>query len=445
MSSPSVAAAERAATRMAQVLPRLIESRREIARLQAEEAELLAEAQAIAEEWATDAELGGTSTAEFPHRSVAAEIAVAWRVSDRTVQRQLNDAATLVGEYPETHAALGSGTITAAHARVIVTAGQIIDRPELRAEFEASVLDYAISESAARLAPLAKRRAEWFAGVTVDERHRLARSGRRVWVDDLDDGMSELHLVGPAVLVHAAHDRLTRLAHAVKEQPAADASAGDTADTGAVNAQSPLDARTVDQLRADILLDLLLAADPVGHDTGLGAIHASVSISVPVLALIDGAVRDPFEAITLDGHAPVDIDTARILSADAPGWDRILTHPVTGAVLAVDRYRPSEEMRRHLRVRDQHCRFPGCRMPTRRCDTDHTIDFALGGETTIENLATLCRRHHTLKHQTSWTVVQHPGGILEWTSPTGSTYTDRPFSAVAFAPDPECEYALAPF
>ena len=84
-------------------------------------------------------------------------------------------------------------------------------------------------------------------------------------------------------------------------------------------------------------------------------------------------------------------------------------------------------------------------MPTRRCDADHTLDFARGGPTATENLANLCRRHHTLKHQTSWTVVQRHGGVLEWTSPTGSTYTDRPVSTVAFAPDPECEYDLAPF
>ncbi|MCH6230930.1 HNH endonuclease [Microbacterium sp. CFH 31415] len=445
MSIASVAAAERAAARMAHLVPRLVETRREMSRLQAEEAELLAQARSIADDWTTDAGLDATSTAEFPHRSVAAEIAVAWRVSDRTVQRQMNDAATLVDEYPETHAALASGTITAAHARAIVTTGQIIQRSELRAEFEASVLDYAMSESAARLTPIARRRAEWFADVTIDERHRLARSGRRVWVEDLDDGMGELHVVAPAFLVHAAHDRLSQLGHAVKGQPAADAAPGDIADGTADDAESPVDARNADQLRADILLDLLLAADPVGHDTELGAIRASVSITVPVLALIDAAVRDPFEAIMLDGHAPVDIDTARMLTADAPGWDRILTHPITGAVVAVDRYRPSEEMRRHLRVRDQHCRFPGCRMPTRRCDADHTIDFALGGETTIENLANLCRRHHTLKHQTAWTVVQRSGGVLEWTSPTGSTYADRPVSTVAFAPDPECDHELAPF
>ena len=444
MSSPALAASKRADARLAQLIPKLVQTRREMARLHAEEARLLAEARRIADDWAADEDPGSRSTSEFPHRSVAAEIAAAWRVSDRTVQRQINDAATLVDDFPETHAALACGQISAAHARIIGAAGSIIDRAELRAEFEASVLDYAKAESASRLAPIAKRRAEWFADTTFDDRHRRARDGRRTWVDDLDDGMSELRLVGPAVLVHASFDRLTQFAHAARSRTCGDAATGDPG-TDSPAEPDVEDTRTLDQLRADILLDLILAADPVAHDTGLAAIHATVSVTVPVLALIDDGIRDPFESMTLDGHGPIDTETARTLVGAASGWDRILTHPVTGAVLEVDRYTPSEQLRRHLRIRDQHCRFPGCRMPTRRSDIDHTLDFALGGQTTGANLAHLCRRHHTLKHHTAWTVVQHPGGVLEWTSPAGIPYIDRPVSTVAFAPDSESEYETAPF
>ena len=90
---------------------KLVATRREMARLQAEEASLLAEARRIADDWAADEDSASRSTSEFPHRSIAAEIAAAWRVSDRTVQRQINDAATLVEDYPETHAALAGGQI----------------------------------------------------------------------------------------------------------------------------------------------------------------------------------------------------------------------------------------------------------------------------------------------------------------------------------------------
>jgi hypothetical protein len=137
---------------------------------------------------------------------------------------------------------------------------------------------------------------------------------------------------------------------------------------------------------------------------------------------------------TLAGYGPIDPETARCLAGDAPGWDRVMTHPVSGAVLAVDRYRPSADLLRALRVRDEHCRFPGCRQPVRRCDVDHTHDAALGGQTEIHNLAHLCRRHHTLKHATDWQVRQVGGGSREWTSPTGLVYIDVPTPIRRFIP-----------
>ena len=439
-----IAAASWATRRMEVLVPQLVDVRRKMARLQAEEAQLLAQARRIATDWADDDERNGSSTAEIPHRSVAAEIATAWRMSDRTVQRQIDDASALVDDYPATLAALESGYISAAHARVIVAAGGVIDHSELRREYEQSVLEFAGSESASRTAPIAKRRAEWYAGSTIDERHRRARLRRRVWVDDLDDAMSEVRWLGPAVIAHGVFDRLTQLG---REHIDSRESAGHSASTtsSSTDDDEP-DRRTLDEMRADIFADLLLATDPVAHNngpTGARAIRATVQITVPVLALVGDAAMSPFESPTLQGIGPIDAETARILTAGAPGVDRILTHPVTGAVLAVDRYRPNEDLRRHLSVRDEHCRFPGCRMSVRRCDVDHTIDHALGGPTSAENLAHLCRRHHTLKHQTAWTVRRRPGGLLEWTSPTGRVYIDRPVSTVAFAPDPECD--LPPF
>lgn len=439
-------AAARAAGRLAEVLPDLAQVRAAIARLQAREARLLATADGIVDDWVTDAGWQRRSEAELPHRVAAAEIAALWRVSDRTVQRQLGDARSLVHDFPATLAALEAGRISLSHARVIVAAGALIARSELRADYEESVLPYAEAESATRLAPIARRRAEWYAESTFEDRHRAARSSRRVSVADLDDGMAEFTAIGPAPILHAAFDRITQLAHAARHaRDAAGDEAGHGADEVDADEVDAFDARTLGELRADVFTDLILTADPqsVAGPTGIAAVHGHVQVTVPVLALIGEDVADPFEATTLDGHGPVDLATARALAAAAPGWDRILTHPVTGAVLAVDRYRPSEEMRRHLKVRDQHCRFPACRLPATACDIDHTQDHARGGETHAENLAHLCRRHHTLKHNSAWRVRQRPGGILEWTSPTGRVYDDRPVSTVTFVTDPE--FDPAPF
>ena len=437
---PADEAAARAVGRLGDVLPDLIGVREQMARLQAHEARLLAQTSGIIDDWGSDAGLQRRSEAEMPHRIAASEIAAAWRVSDRTVQRQIGDATTLVHDYPATFASLEAGRISLAHARIIVTNGALITRDELRGEYEDSVLPYAESEAATRLAPIARRRAEWYAETTFDERHRQARLGRRVFVNDLADGMAELTAILPAVLAHGALDRLSQFARLAQ-------STRDAADEDALFAADVApDARRLDELRADVLSDLLLTAEPSSlsvPDGGLRAIRANVQVTVPVLSLISDSAADPFDATMLAGHGPIDGTTARLLAADAPGWDRILTHPISGSVLEVDRYRPSEEMRRYLRARDQHCRFPGCRMPARLCDIDHTIAYAEGGPTDRRNLAHLCERHHTGKHNSAWRVVQLPGGILEWTSPTGRTYIDRPVSEVAFATEPELD--AAPF
>lgn len=394
--------------------------------------------------------------AEIPIRTVAAEIGAAFRVSDRTVQRLMDEAHTLFTRFPATVESLAGGRISRAHVRVIVEAAAHITDPQARLDFETTALPVAERESATRLRPFVKLLAERIHPRSLTQRHDAAAQERAVRVVDLPDGMAELIATLPATIAHAAYERLSAMAREVTRAIAAEAktalggqAAGDMATTGAHDTAprgegtAPKDedvvltdahcrdTRSADQLRADILADLLLAGTPNAHiPTGLGAIRAQVQIVVPVLALL-GCTEEP---ATLAGVGPIDADTARRLTGGAKGWDRVLTHPISGAVLTTDRYRPGKHLTRALQIRDQHCRFPGCRIPVRNCDIDHTTDYAHGGETSDHNLAHLCRRHHTLKHASAWTVVQKAGGILEWTSPTGRVYPDIPTSRVMFQP-----------
>ena len=90
-------------------------------------------------------------------------------------------------------------------------------------------------------------------------------------------------------------------------------------------------------------------------------------------------------------------------------------------------------LRAFLTQRDLTCRFPGCRVPARRCDIDHTTAWADGGTTDAGNLASLCRKHHTLKHESRWQVEQlddqHGAGVLAWTSTRGRTSLTVPGTA----------------
>lgn len=374
--------------------------------------------------------------AEIPYRTVAAEIGAAVRTGDRTVQRFMSEAHTLFTMFPATVEAFSAGRISRARARVIVDAGAHISEPQARLDFETTAVPVAEIESAARLRPFARMLAERIHPRSLTERQAAAASERAVRVVDLPDGMAELIATLPATIAHAAYGRLSAMARDVARAIAAEAKealarrGAERAD-GGQREECVDDVRTMSQIRADILADLLLAGAPEGHiATGLGAIRATVQVVVPVLALL-GRADEP---ATLAGVGPVDADTARRLAGGAKGWDRVLTHPISGQVLATDRYRPGKALKRALQVRDQHCRFPGCRMAVRNSDIDHTIDFALGGLTCADNLAHLCRRHHTLKHESAWSVMQKPGGVLEWTSPTGRVYPDLPASRVMFQP-----------
>jgi hypothetical protein len=122
--------------------------------------------------------------------------------------------------------------------------------------------------------------------------------------------------------------------------------------------------------------------------------------------------------------------------AENATWRRIVTDPVDGTVLDVGLRRyPSAGLARHVRERDETCRFPGCAQPSRRADIDHTDRHTDGGPTADDNLGCLCRHHHRLKddQSTNWTLTQPAPGHLEWVSPTGRVYRVGP---AAVDPDP---------
>ncbi|WP_137844449.1 HNH endonuclease signature motif containing protein [Microbacterium sp. 2FI] len=414
------------------VVTGVVDTRAQIARLQAQEAALLAEAgELVLERTASRRASGKRWDTDLALREVTSELGAAMRLSDRSVQARMASASSLTRSFPATLAAFEGGRIDAAHVSAIIDAGISIGDPDVRAQYEHVVLEAAGFETPTRLRAIARIVAARLDPETVAELQRRARDGRQVRVIDLGDSMGRLLADVPAAHAYAILDRLTQMAYEVRD-------GGDEQDADA-EAERLEDPRTLAELRADILVDMLLTAAPTGHGRAdaLGAIQGRVQITVPVLTA--AGIGD--EPALLAGYGPIDRETAARLAADAPGWDRVMTHPHTGVPLAVDRYHPSAELRRFLGVRDERCRFPGCIQRPWRCDVDHTVDAAYGGPTCHENLAHLCRRHHTVKHATAWTVRQLENGILEWTSPTGRPYVDKPPAAVQFVPSDAYESA----
>lgn len=396
----------------------LAENHVALSALQARETDLLAHAvdvvAARSAQWRSEGRFGS----DLPLREVSAELATALRLSDRTIQARIGDAHLLATRFPATLADWRAGTIDQRHAAAILDAGALLPDAE-RGRFEELCLDVARTESAARLRPIAQAIAATVDPAGAQERLQQAPALRRVQVVPLDDGMARLLADLPAALAYAIHDRLTRIAHDAR------GSAPDDRDASTSSASL----RPLDAVRADVLSDLLLHGTSPSSDSDADPIHGVVRVTVPALTL--AGVGDA--PALLEGYGPIDTATARRIAGAAPVWDRVFTDPATGVPVAVDRYRPSAELSRFLRVRDEHCRFPGCRQPARRCDVDHTVAASQGGAADARNLAHLCRRHHVLKHGTAWSLKGSSDGTLEWTSPTGRRHFDRPPAAVRFA------------
>ncbi|MFL0565179.1 DUF222 domain-containing protein [Microbacterium sp. 179-I 1D1 NHS] len=362
-------------------------------------------------------------------RSISAEVAGVMRLTDRAVQRRIGEARTIIEGFPAAVAAWEAGRIVQGHVKAIVDAG--LNLPgDMWAQFEAIAIERCEGQTPNRVRGELEILAHRMHPRSFAERHEEAAAGRCVRLVPGRDGMSDLIATLPTVIAEGIHDRLTQQAGAIIDTRDERAS-GEDADVVAT------DARSTDQVRADVFADLLLAGTPALDDTRdttagpLGAIRARVQVLVPA-ATLTGADDGPCD---LTGRSPIDPATARTLAGATHIWERLFHDPTTRVTVATDSYRVPSGMRRFLQARDQHCRFPGCRVAAIRCEIDHTHDHALGGRTELSNLAHLCQRHHSMKQFTAWKVRQLQGGVLEWTSPLGRTYReDAPTPAVAFTP-----------
>ncbi|MGO1880269.1 MAG: DUF222 domain-containing protein [Microbacterium gubbeenense] len=469
--------AERA--RAGQLVGELADLDRMIARAEGRKAAVVAELAAIAH--AEGARSMNPDGVDYARRAMAAEVAAVTRTHPVAAKNALEEAEVLTADFPQTHEALAAGRISARHARVICEAGRKIDIG-VRGLLDGDAAVLAEERTPGDLAKIVRKRAAEIAASSLGERHERERKRRFVSVTDLDDAMSRLVMYLPTFEAHAIYDRSTALAKVVKSDrtktrarwrrlaghpveeccgaaecvcarvrgAGRDAGNGDEFDGAKLDGEAVAvtDHRTLDQLRTDILTDLFLGATPTGHDLYTAAgertlenVTASVQVTIPASMIIDPG-RDSERtrgagSAWLDSGSLLAPDTARKVAGRTPGWERLFIRERTGVIEYVDHYRPSSAQRRSLIGRDLTCRFPGCTTPARKADIDHTHDYARGGKTTLSNLACLCEGHHVMKHQSGWGMRQLPGGVIEWTSPTGRTYQHQPESRVYFRNSPE--------
>ena len=121
---------------------------------------------------------------------------------------------------------------------------------------------------------------------------------------------------------------------------------------------------------------------------------------VEVVVHVDAAgLAQPDTSSTLDDGTALGPATTDRLLCDAAVVE--VVDDSRGNVLDVGRRRRTIPtlLRRALRLRDGGCRFPGC--TNRHVDGHHVVPWARGGVTALENLCSLCRRHHTFVMSTA--------------------------------------------
>jgi len=356
--------------------------------------------------------VSGAGLSGMSARAMRAELATRMGVSERTMESLIGYARVLVGDLPETLRRLRNGRFTERHARIMADETVGLDADE-RAEFERRALPHAEELTAQKFARKARTLRELIHARDLDERHRAAKEDREIRLTPAPDGMAWLSIYLPAIAGVAAYSRLERIVKGTDDPD-----------------------RTQAQIRVDAFIDIMLdegaVLPPAEEETSFRSptihrgIRPDVHITVPVLGLLG---KDETPA-TLDGYGPISIEAAAELAGNATGFLRILTHPETGIALSFgrERYEVPTGLKRYLRVRDETCRFAGCNRAAVRCDLDHTTAWEDGGETTACNLAHLCRGHHSLKHETRWSVAQarDGSGELTWTSPLGQEHVTRP-------------------
>jgi hypothetical protein len=322
-----------------------------------------------------------------------------WRAGFRLgAAREKVRVARALGGLPLISASMRKGEISFSKVRAMTRVATAAN--------EAELLDFARAGTAAHVERLVRawRRVDRNAEMEHEERRQASR-GLTAYVDE--DGMvvvrGRLSPEAGAALLRA----LDAAGEELYEKKRGEKGAGEEA--------SP------EQKRADALGLVAESALASGLDPGTRGERYQVVVHVDAEALPAGSERG--ESALEDGQH-VTAETSRRLACDDAKV--VMTHGADGSVLDVGRRTRTipPALRRALAHRDQGCRFPGCGL--RLCDAHHVEHWADGGETKLDNLIQLCRRHHRAVHEEGFTVELLSDGEARFRRPGGRVIEKAP-------------------
>ena len=310
------------------------------------------------------------------------------RLSAREVGRLIGNGRALE-QLPALRAAFAAGAVTAEQVAVVAPVASPDARPAAAAQgVDLAEVDAVLAETAAtrQHAQLARVVQHYLARLDPDGTEPDPTEGRSLTLSRLLDGRlairGELDAVGG--------EKVAAMLESILQ---ADRPRGDL--------------RTRAQQLGDALVqaaDNLLVA---GNLPVLRTVKPHVLLTIPLADLVDPATG-PGTADTGFG-ATISAARARWLACDAT-LSRLVMGP-DGQPLDHGRAKRvvPPHLRRAVEHRDRHCVFAGCGAPSHWCDVHHLLHWIHGGETSLENSALLCERHHTKVHH-GFRVARPPDG-----------------------------------
>ncbi|NEM05489.1 HNH endonuclease signature motif containing protein [Geodermatophilus normandii] len=180
------------------------------------------------------------------------------------------------------------------------------------------------------------------------------------------------------------------------------------------------DERTRAQRLGGALVQLCDNALAAGSLPVLRTVKPHIAVRIDLDDLADHATGR--NAATMGSGAVISAARARWLACDGT-VSRVVFGP-DGVPLNLGREQrlADRHLRRATELRDGGCVFAGCSAPTWWCDVHHLVHWIDGGETSLENSALLCERHHTKVHH-GFRVERQPDDRWHTYRPDGTEIT----------------------
>jgi hypothetical protein len=407
--------------------------------------DVIAENRASAQRWARLVEFFRRRDQQYPAKKQASpnfaltarqetvvEVGELWAVSEPWLRKQLNVALCLTEHFPEIWQLCLSGALDSYRATLVADAARTnLDHPEEYWRFARRITRYLRRHLSAvdgvpgsepmvqcthrQLRNKINYELRLLRAGDAEARFRKKYADRHVTGHDDEDGMSWLTINNTTDKIRLAHHRLTLAA----KQKRADG-----------------DDRTLDQLRADLAVDLL-----TGQAEGIPVpayARPIVNLTVPIQTVM-GLSDHPG---VLSGGTVIPAGLCRMIAQHPEStWRRMLTDPAGRMVeLSTTSYQPTAAIWSWVVAEYGSCFRPGCETPAAEAELDHRVRWP-EGPTDTTNVWPGCKSDHKAKHAPGFSIVQTRDGGYALRTPAGFQHpierTEHPASDRLDVPTPD--------